>query len=126
MALESCWNARDLRCAIEEVRNQNSGVRSCRICEQGLYPKIRDRHLPGKISAGIPDSFLAPELLQLLNSEFWNVESGHRQVSPLYMQDGATTIVPIAASQRQAAVTFIGFKQHRLVDVQWTQRKSVG
>jgi hypothetical protein len=62
----------------EEVRNQNSGVRSCRscrICEQGLYPKIRDRHLPGKISAGIPDS-LAPELLQLLNSEFWNVESG--------------------------------------------------
>ena len=51
----------------EEVRNQNSGVRSCRICEQGLYPKIRDRHLPGKISAGIPD-FLAPELLQLLNS----------------------------------------------------------
>ena len=75
MALESCWNARDLRCAIEEVRNQNSGVRSCRICEQGLYPKIRDRHLPGKISAGIPDS-LAPELLQLLNSEFWNVELG--------------------------------------------------
>src|SRR5271154_7144154 len=37
--------------------------------------EIRDRHLPGKISAGIPDS-LAPELLQLLNSEFWNVESG--------------------------------------------------
>ena len=30
----------------EEVRI--SGVRSCRICEQGLYPKIRDRHLPGK------------------------------------------------------------------------------
>src|SRR5271165_2437528 len=51
----------------EEVGNQNSGVRSCRICEQGLYPKIRDRHLPGKISAGIPDS-LAPELLQLLTS----------------------------------------------------------
>ena len=61
----------------EEVRNQNSGVtscRSCRICEQGLYSKIRERHLPGKISTGIPDS-LAPELLQLLNSEFWNVES---------------------------------------------------
>src|SRR5271157_3205692 len=37
--------------------------------------KIRDRHLPGRISAGIPDS-LAPELLQLLNSEFWNVASG--------------------------------------------------
>ena len=24
------------------------------MCKQGLYPKIRDRHLPGKISAGIP------------------------------------------------------------------------
>ena len=53
------------------VKFQRS-CRSCRICEQGLYPKIRDRHLPGKISAGIPDS-LAPELLQLLTSEFWNV-----------------------------------------------------
>src|SRR5271157_3812648 len=49
---------------------KNSGVRSrrsCRKCEQGLYPKIRDRNLPGKISAGIPDS-LAPELLQILTS----------------------------------------------------------
>ena len=39
--------------------------------------EIRDRHLPGKISAGIPDS-LAPELLQLLNSEFWILECGVR------------------------------------------------
>ena len=34
------------------VKFQRS-CRSCRICEQGLHPKIRDRHLPGKISAGI-------------------------------------------------------------------------
>ena len=39
------------------------------MCEQGLYPKIRDRHLPGRISAGILQSQV-PELLQLLNSEF--------------------------------------------------------
>src|ERR1700719_1309251 len=33
-------------------RNRNSGVRSCRSCrirEQGLYPKIHDQHLPRKI-----------------------------------------------------------------------------
>jgi hypothetical protein len=38
-------------------------------------PESPGQALPGKISAGIPDS-LAPELLQLLTSEFWNVESG--------------------------------------------------
>jgi hypothetical protein len=37
--------------------------------EQGLYPKIQDQHLPGKIFAKLPDS-LAPELLQLLTPEF--------------------------------------------------------
>jgi hypothetical protein len=31
---------------------------------RSFYPKIRNGHLPGKISAGIPDS-LAPELLRL-------------------------------------------------------------
>src|SRR6202030_2571949 len=53
-------------------RSRNSGVRSCRSCrirEQGLYPKIQDQHLPGKIFAKFPDS-LAPELLQLLTPEF--------------------------------------------------------
>ncbi len=38
--------------------------------EQGLYPKIRDQHLTGKIFAKLPDS-LAPELLQLLTPEFF-------------------------------------------------------
>src|SRR6202051_3881394 len=57
----------------EESRGRNSGVRSCRsyrIREQGLYPKIRDEHLLGKIFAKLPDS-LAPELLQLLTPEFF-------------------------------------------------------
>src|ERR1700736_5490126 len=60
-------------------RSRNSGVRSCRSCrirEQGLYPKIQDQHLPGKILAKLPDS-LAPELLQLLTPEFRNVLGGH-------------------------------------------------
>ena len=38
-------------------RNRNSGVRSCRSCrirEQGLYPKIQDQHLPRKIFAKLP------------------------------------------------------------------------
>src|ERR1700693_2227194 len=54
-------------------RGKNSGVRSCRSCrirEQGLYPKIRDEHLLGKIFAKLRDS-LAPELLQLLTPEFF-------------------------------------------------------
>src|ERR1700730_1730023 len=64
-------------------RSRNSGVRSCRSCrirEQGLYPKIQDQHLPGKILAKLPDS-LAPELLQLLTPEFRNVLGGQAQVS---------------------------------------------
>src|ERR1700731_2226388 len=64
-------------------RRRNSGVRSCRSCrigEQGLYPKIQDQHLPGKILAKLPDS-LAPELLQLLTPEFRNVLGGQAQVS---------------------------------------------
>ena len=64
-------------------RSRNSGVRSCRSCrirEQGLYPKIQDQHLPGKILAKLPDS-LAPELLQLLTPEFRNVLGGQVQVS---------------------------------------------
>src|ERR1700688_2874638 len=60
-------------------RNRNSGVRSCRIREQGLYPKIHDQHLPRKIFAKLPDS-LAPELLQLLTPEFRNVLGGQAQV----------------------------------------------
>jgi hypothetical protein len=64
-------------------RSRNSGVRSCRSCrirEQGLYPKIQDQHLPGKIFAKLPDS-LAPELLQLLTPEFRNALGGKAQVS---------------------------------------------
>src|ERR1700732_5373897 len=64
-------------------RSRNSGVRSCRSCrigEQGLYPKIQDQHLPGKILAKLPDS-LAPELLQLLTPEFRNVLGGQAKVS---------------------------------------------
>src|ERR1700731_337953 len=64
-------------------RSRNSGVRSCRSCrigEQGLYPKIQDQHLPGKILAKLPDS-LAPELLQLLTPEFRNVLGGQAQLS---------------------------------------------
>src|ERR1700736_2651468 len=53
-------------------RSRNSGVRSCRIGKQGLYPKIHDQHLFRKIFAKLPDS-LAPELLQLLTPEFRNV-----------------------------------------------------
>src|SRR6202030_2614444 len=45
--------------ASERLQGKNSGVRSCRIHEQGLYPKIQDQHLPGKIFAKLPDS-LAP------------------------------------------------------------------
>src|ERR1700736_3664091 len=57
--------------SIREVTgSRNSGVRSCRIREQGLNPKIQDQHLPGKIFAKLPDS-LAPELLQLLTPEFF-------------------------------------------------------
>ena len=64
-------------------RSRNSGVRSCRSCrirEQGLYPKIQDQHLPGKILGKLPDS-LAPELLQLLTPEFRNVLGSQAQVS---------------------------------------------
>ncbi len=59
-------------------RSRNSGVRSCRSCrirQQGLYPKIQDPHLLGIIFAKLPDS-LAPELLQLLTPEFRNVLGG--------------------------------------------------
>src|ERR1700732_3055238 len=69
-------------------RSRNSGVRSCRRCrigEQGLYPKIQDQHLPGKILAKLPDS-LAPELLQLLTPEFRNVLGGQAQVSEKLQQ----------------------------------------
>jgi hypothetical protein len=53
-----------------ELRSQElQELQSCRIREQGLYPKIQDQHLPGKILAKLPDS-LAPELLQLLISDF--------------------------------------------------------
>jgi hypothetical protein len=61
-------------------RNRNSGVRSCRRREQGLYLKIQDQHLPRKFFAKLPDS-LAPELLQLLTPEFRNVLGGEAQVS---------------------------------------------
>src|SRR5271166_5777320 len=45
---------RDASPTLHNVKFQRS-CRCCTICEQDLYPKIRDRHLPGKIPAGIPD-----------------------------------------------------------------------
>src|SRR5271165_3537786 len=59
-----CRHKRSLR-ASGEVRNQNSEVRSCRscrLCEQGLYPKNPGQASPRENFRRNPDS-LAPELL---------------------------------------------------------------
>jgi hypothetical protein len=62
---------------------------------RGLYPKIQDHHLPGKIFAKLPDS-LAPEILQLLTPEFRIMLGGHAQSS--------TGVPPVFDSRPKALV----------------------
>jgi hypothetical protein len=64
---------------VAEEGRSHAGLASIR--EQGLYPKIQDQHLPGKIFAKLLPDSLAPELLQLLTPEFRNVLGGQAQVS---------------------------------------------
>ncbi len=52
-----------------EQNSELRSCRSCRICGQGFYPKMQDKHSLEKSSPEVPNS-RAPELLQLLNSEF--------------------------------------------------------
>ena len=71
-----------------------SSCRSCRIGEQGLYPKIQDQHLPGKIFAKLPDS-LAPELL---TPEFRNGLGGYAQVSEVVSDANSPFLLLLAPS----------------------------
>ena len=52
------------------VEAELRSYRSCRIREQGFYPNIRDKHLLWENLRLKVAASLAPELLQLLNSEF--------------------------------------------------------